>query len=192
MKRVFIILIVTGILWFILHIGYIIYDGFTDELNVVDVGVVLGNKVQRNGEPTRCLQGRLDEALTLYSQGYFKKIVVSGGKDKTGYYEAEVMGKYLLEHGVAEEAIIRDRKAKNTFETAVNTKRIMAEHHWKSVMIITQFYHITRTKLAFRRVGMRPLYSAHARYFESRDIYSTIREFFGFYKYLFIRERGYR
>jgi vancomycin permeability regulator SanA len=187
MKRLMIIIIATGMLWFVLHIGYLIYDGFTDELSVVDVGVVLGNKVQRNGEPTRRLQSRLDEALTLYRQGYLKKIVVSGGKGNTGYYEAEVMGEYLRKHDVVEEAIIRDRKAKNTFETAVNTKQIMTEHHWQSAMIITQAYHITRTKLAFQKVGIKPLYSAHARYYELRDLYSTIREFFGFYKYLFIR-----
>lgn len=158
------------ILWSVLHIGYLIYDGLTDELAIVDVAVILGNTVNPDGKPSRRLRGRLDEAIDLYKKGYFSNIIVSGAKGREGYVESEVMGLYLNEHGIPEHSIILDHNGRNTMETAINTKRIMAQHQWKSAMIITQAYHITRTKLAFRRVGIKPVYAAHARFFELRDL----------------------
>lgn len=38
--------------------------------------------------------------------------------------------------------------------------------------------------LAMRRMGITPVYSAHARYFELRDLYSTAREVVGYPAYL--------
>jgi hypothetical protein len=40
-------------------------------------------------------------------------------------------------------------------------------------------------KLAFNKVGFEEVYSAHAEFFEARDLYSITREFFAYYKYLF-------
>ena len=60
----------------------------------------------------------------------------------------------------------------------------MEDMNLSSVTIISQFYHITRTKLAFRKVGFENVYTAHAKYFEVRDIYSLAREFVAYYKYL--------
>jgi len=53
-------------------------------------------------------------------------------------------------------------------------------------VIITQFYHISRTKLAFDKVGIENVYSAHASYLDIRDAYSVVREFFAYYKYLLL------
>lgn len=41
----------------------------------------------------------------------------------------------------------------------------------KSVIVTSQFYHISRTKLAFKRVGFKAVYSPHGKFFELRDIY---------------------
>jgi uncharacterized SAM-binding protein YcdF (DUF218 family) len=55
----------------------------------------------------------------------------------------------------------------------------------ESVMVITQYFHITRTKLAFNKLGFKNVYAAHAEIFEYRDLYSIIREFPAYYKYTF-------
>ena len=49
-------------LWLIIHSAVIIADGLNDELEVVDAAVVLGNKVELNGQPSDRLQARLDKA----------------------------------------------------------------------------------------------------------------------------------
>jgi len=94
------------------------------------------------------------------------------------------MKHYLVEKGIPNEIILLDQDGYNSLMTAENTKTIMKNMNLESVTIITQFYHITRTKLAFNKVGIESVYTAHARYFELRDVYSLYREFFAYYKYL--------
>lgn len=172
------------IAWFVIHTIIILVDGLNDEVANVDVAIVLGNKVELDGVPSDRLKARLDKAIELFEDGYFPLILVSGGVGKEGYDEAEIMKDYLQQNDVPSEAILVDSDGYNSFRTAQNTKEIISEMNVESVMVISQYFHITRTKLAFRKLGFRHIYSAHADYLEWRDIYSTIREFPAYYKYI--------
>ena len=171
-------------LWFLVHIVVTAIDGLNDHIGISDVAVVLGNKVELDGKPSKGLQGRLDRALELYNKEHFKYIIVSGGTGKEGFDEAVVMKNYLVDNGVPDEAVLLDQEGYNTFMTAQNSKAIMSEMDLNSVTVISQYFHIRRTKLAFRKVGFDKVYSAHAKYFGLRDVYSLFREFFAYYKYL--------
>lgn len=173
------------LIWFGVHVLIITLDGFIDEKQHVDVAVILGNKVEPDGKPSGRLKSRLEKAVELYREGYFNQIIVSGGVGVEGYDEAEVMKQYLVQKGIPSDQIITDSMGLNTRATAKNTTEIMGEINDKSVMVITQFYHISRTKLAFHQSGFKEVYSAHSNYLELRDLYSLSREFFAYYKYLF-------
>ncbi|OXM15475.1 YdcF family protein [Paenibacillus herberti] len=181
----FLIVVASLFLWFIIHTTLVIIDGLNDELKPVDVAVVLGNKVEVNGQPSNRLKARLDKSVELYNGGYFTFIIVSGGIGKEGFDEAKVMKSYLIDKGIPEEKIKEDNNGLNSYMTAQNTSQIMNELKLNSVMVITQYFHISRTKLAFKTIGIKEVYSAHAKIFEFRDIYSIIREFPAYYKYLF-------
>lgn len=170
--------------WFIIHSALIILDGLNDELKPADVAVVLGNKVELNGQPSERLKARLDRTVELYEAGYFPMIIVSGGIGMEGFDEANVMKAYLVDQGIPDEKIFEDNNGYNSYMTAQNASSIMKQLELDSAMIITQYYHISRTKLAFRKMDVSDVYGAHARFFEARDIYSTIREFPAYYKYL--------
>ncbi|MET3292928.1 UNVERIFIED_CONTAM: vancomycin permeability regulator SanA [Brevibacillus sp. OAP136] len=184
MKRLMKRIILGLLLWFSLHLVIITIDGLLDKKQVADVGVVLGNKVETDGRPSDRLRSRLEKAAELYKEGYFARVIVSGGVGVEGFDEAKVMKQYLVQKGLPEEAIIVDSQGLNTFMTAQNTHAIMKDLNLQSATVITQFYHISRTKLAFHQAGIDPVYSAHADYFEWRDLYSLFREFFAYYKYL--------
>ncbi|WP_139997157.1 YdcF family protein [Paenibacillus paridis] len=188
MNRVFIkrfcIVVAIFFLWFIIHTAFVSIDGLNDELRPVDLAVVLGNKVEVNGQPSERLKARLDTALELYNGGYFNFIVVSGGIGKEGFDEAKVMTSYLMDKGMPEDQIIEDNNGYNSYMTAQNTSKIMEELQVDSVMVITQYFHVARTKLAFRKMDIKEVYAAHAKIVEFRDIYSIIREFPAYYKYL--------
>ncbi|HHZ19063.1 MAG TPA: YdcF family protein [Firmicutes bacterium] len=125
MKRFRKNLVITFIIWFMVHSALIIIDGLDDDIGKADVGVVLGNKVEVTGQPSKRLQSRLDKAVELYRQGYFKYIIVSGGFGKEGYDEAEVMRDYLIKKQVPPDAVIVDNKGNDTYLTARNSKAIM-------------------------------------------------------------------
>lgn len=175
-------IILISVLWFILHEILIVVDGLTDELGRADVGIVLGNKVELDGQPSRRLQSRLDRAVELYTDRYFNYIIVSGGLGKEGFDESKIMKEYLVKAGIPENRVIEDNSGNNTNMTAQNSKSIMNIMNLSSAVIITQYYHISRTKLVMKKAGIDKVYSAHAKIFELRDIYSLTREFVGYYK----------
>lgn len=170
--------------WFIIHTAVVLIDGLNDELKLADVAVVLGNKVEITGKPSDRLKARLDKSVALYKEGYFPFIIVSGGIGKEGHDEAKVMKSYLVNEGIPAEYIIEDNNGYNSYMTAQNTSMIMNENNFNSVMVITQYFHVSRTKLAFRKLDINKVYAVHANIFEVRDIYSIIREFPAYYKYL--------
>lgn len=186
MKKFLKIITLFFLTWFGIHTIFIIIDGLNDNPKKADLGVVLGNKVEANGEPSNRLKKRLDKAIELYRKGFFKSLIVSGGIGKEGFAEAGIMRDYLIRNQVPLKAICVDNKGKNTYCTAFNSKKIMEDQGLKSALIITQYYHITRTRLAFSQVGIKKIYSAHAEIFELRDFYSLVREFFGYYRYLLL------
>lgn len=182
MKKLFKILFLTGVAWFAVHCLFITVDGLYDEPGACDYAVILGNKVNRDGTLSERLQKRLDKGIRLYKDSLAKTIVVSGGLGKEGFYEGSEMAEYLIQRGIPEEKIIIDNLGNTTRATAINCGRIIS--HKKPVIIVTQYHHISRTKLAFRQEGFEEVKGAHAAYFEVRDLYSFIREFFGYYAYL--------
>ena len=167
----------------LMHTILITIDGLNDENNPADVGVVFGNEVSPTGELSARLKSRLDKTIELYKDKKFPLIIVSGGMDKYKNNEAQVMKAYLIENSIPESSIITDSKGENTAQTVSNTVKIMNAYQIDSVFAISQFYHIARIKLTFSKLHINKVSSAHADYYELRDLYSLIREFFAYYKY---------
>jgi len=176
--------LLAGLALFALSATAIVWDGLADEIGNADVAIVLGNTVEPNGQPSARLQARLDKTVELYQQGWFANIIVSGGIDGKGHNEAEVMKRYLAAQGIPENNIYADSAGNNTYLTAKNAARFMQERGLSSAIIITQYFHVPRAKLALERFGVSQVYSAHANFFEARDVYSTAREVIAFCTYL--------
>ena len=149
------------------------------------IAVVLGAKVETNGQPSEGLKARLDHAVDLYKQGYFKLVLVSGGHGREGYDEPVVMRGYLETHGVSHGAIFEDNDGSNTWHTAHNTAQFVTQHHLKSVLIISEYFHLPRCRMAFARFGVAPIYSSHAPFWSRRNFYSLPREVVGYVGYYF-------
>lgn len=171
--------------WLIAHSLYVTIDGLSDTLQKADCVLILGNKVNEDGTLSDRLRSRVEKGMEVYRLGMASKIIVSGGLGKEGYYEGTEMKKYLLQQGVPESAIIVDNAGNTTLATALNFRDIASTYHLKSVIVVSQFYHLTRTKLILAKTGRYELYTAHATYFEARDVFSLLREFPAFYQYLF-------
>lgn len=167
--------------WFASHLGYIILDGLNDENKKSEFAVVLGTTVNEDGTLSPRLKARLDAGLELHQKGLVEYVYVSGGLGKEGFYEGTEMKKYLVLSGVKPNHVYVDNDGVNTRATAVNFGNEFPEA--KSVVVVSQFFHVSRTKLAFRQVGVENVTGVHADYFECRDLYSTVREFFGYYWY---------
>lgn len=178
-KKIF--LIIPAI--FIMLICITILLGAKNNVFKADLIVVLGNKVSPSGIPSKGLSVRLNKAIEIYQQGYAPRILVSGGTGKEGFNEAIAMSNYLLARGIPSSAIIRDTVGVNTRASANNTYLYMQKNHLQSAIIVSQYYHITRTKLAFRQAGIEKIGQASPDYISGKDFFSIIRELFGYPAY---------
>lgn len=160
----------------VLVILFILFEGLSDEVQPSDVAVILGSKVELSGRPSARLAARLDRGVALYKAGVTRTLIVSGGTGKEGFNEAVVMRDYLSQMGVPSSAIIVDGMGYNTEQTAKNCSSIMKSRGFKSVIVVTQYFHVARTRMALKFHGIKDVRSAHAHYFELRDLYSTARE----------------
>jgi uncharacterized SAM-binding protein YcdF (DUF218 family) len=170
--------------WLLLHVCYITFDGLRDFKGSADVAVILGNAVFSDSSLSSVLRGRVDETIRLYREGRVKKIFASGGNGYYGVGEGAGMKRYLLLSGVSPNDIIVDNEGKNTYWTARNFLSLNAEYHFSSAVVVSSFYHLTRTKYIFRKLGFRQVEGAHSQSYFAEDGQSLIREFFAFYKYV--------
>ncbi|MEO6313478.1 MAG: YdcF family protein [Chitinophagaceae bacterium] len=173
--------------WATAHITYITYDGLHDYTGSADVAIILGNQVHADGSLSPWLQGRVDKAVDLYRQGKVKKIFASGGRGtkKDGFYpEGDAMKAYLVKQGILAADIIADNDGKNTFLTAKNFMEWNRTNGAASVIVVSQFYHITRSKYILHKLGFKTVYGASSVRYGWNDIVGTLREVPAFYKYL--------
>ncbi|RSK34489.1 YdcF family protein [Hymenobacter metallilatus] len=160
----------------IFHATGITLDALTDQARPADCLVVPGNTVNPDGSLSPRLEARLDEALRLYRAGVSRYIFVSGGLGKEGYYEGSAMRRYLLQQGVPNTAIYTDNQGNNTLATARNFTQLARTQQWKSAVVVSQFFHLSRTKLLLRQQGVAEVSGSAARYIEVRDGYALLRE----------------
>ncbi|MBI1320563.1 MAG: YdcF family protein [Candidatus Hydrogenedens sp.] len=183
--RKILLAIAIPILVYALAMLAIVVAGMRDDTAKADAAVVLGNRIEADGQPSDRLRARLDRALELYESGMVPLVIVSGGIGLEGFDEATVMRAYLMDHGIPADRVIADSEGVNTWSTARNAARILRERDLHSAYAVSQYFHVPRTRLAFRRFGIETVYGAHPRYFEWRDVYSTFREVAAYAVYSF-------
>ena len=168
-------------LWFLGHITYVTVDGLSQNNKIADIALILGNKVNEDGTLSKRLEKRLECGLNLYQNGQVKKIIVSGGLGKEGYYEGDKMKDYLIKNNVPDSLVIIDNFGNNTLATVNNALKLKESLRFKSIIVVSQYFHLTRTKMLFKKQGFNNISSASPTYFEFRDFYSLLREFVAYY-----------
>jgi vancomycin permeability regulator SanA len=118
-----------------------------------DCIVVLGAAVWAGGQPSPVLRDRLTRAAELYRQGVADKIICSGGVGKHPPAEAEVCKQFLLKAGVVERDIITEPVSASTSEQAVRIKAICDREGFRSVALVTSFFHEKRAIQLFSYAG---------------------------------------
>ena len=99
-------------------------------------------------------------AAKLYLEGYAPFIVPSGkyakwtGKSIVGEFETEsdYFSYLMMEEGVPESAILKEREATYTYQNAINTKKLLDERGIvvKKALLCCQAYHARRSKLYYQ------------------------------------------
>jgi uncharacterized SAM-binding protein YcdF (DUF218 family) len=90
----------------------------------------------------------------LYRQKKAPYIILSGGRVEwhgKGTSEATDMAGILTSIGIPKEAIIEEPDSLNTYENAVNVKKILEKRNIKQILLVTSAIHMPRSLLIFKK-----------------------------------------
>lgn len=136
--------------------------------------IILGAQVKADGSPSQSLKLRLDRALALNEEKPFSQVIVTGGQGHDEpITEASAMKHYLVEHGMDESVIEMENRSTSTYENLVNASKFLGDH--KEVVIISNDFHLKRTKLLAEKIGLQPILVA-AKTPESSQFKLELRE----------------
>jgi uncharacterized SAM-binding protein YcdF (DUF218 family) len=118
--------------------------------------VVLGGGVSAEGIPLRSSAERAQRAAQLWKAGYAPLVLVSGGYTVIGpRTEAESMAIILMGLGVPQKAVVLESMSLNTFDNAVESKKLLAKRNVQQILLVTSRIHLLRSTLIFRKQGMK-------------------------------------
>lgn len=134
--------------------------GTTYDAAVVLGGLVDGSASRASGEDELTESAdRLARAFELWRAGRVKAVVLSGGTPRPvpgEPPEAERMSAMLRAWGVPADAIVVEGRSTNTRENALETARVVSEHGYLSLLLVTSAAHMPRALGCFRAVGLAP------------------------------------
>jgi uncharacterized SAM-binding protein YcdF (DUF218 family) len=118
--------------------------------------VVLGGGVSSEGIPLRASAERAQKGAQLWKAGYAPLVLVSGGYTVTGARaEAESMAIVLAGLGVPQKAVILESASLNTFDNAVESRKLLAKRNLRQILLVTSRTHLLRSTLIFQKQGMK-------------------------------------
>jgi len=100
---------------------------------------------------------RVIYAAQLYRQKKAPIIILSGGRIDwrgSGSSESADMATILTSIGIPTEAIVQEPDSLNTYENAVNVRKILADRGIRRVLLVTSAMHMPRSLLIFKRQGI--------------------------------------
>jgi uncharacterized SAM-binding protein YcdF (DUF218 family) len=125
-----------------------------DEARPADVIMVLGAAEYR-GTPSPVFKARLDHALELYRAGLAPRILTTGGAGGDPFFTEGGVGRaYLVTRNVPSEVIIVEREAETTLQSAISAAEIMRRMGLTSCIVVSDGYHIFRTKKMIESQGL--------------------------------------
>lgn len=96
---------------------------------------------------------RVEHALRLFNQGYAPSVVFSGGTMQSAGLacsSAQLSLEAAQQLGLPTEATIIADGAQSTYDEAVNLRRLVQQHGWHSLIVVTSLFHTRRAGRTFR------------------------------------------
>ena len=170
--------------------SFLIIYGSRDTADFSEDAVIVLGAAVHGKTPSLTLKRRLDAAVAYNEQNPDALIVVSGGKgNQEDITEAEAMEKYLTEHGVSKDVIIKEDKAVSTYTNFKYSKELLDERlggEYKAAFITNDF-HIFRASLCARQGGIDSITHYHSDTNLSYILSASLRECLAVIYYLIFK-----
>ncbi|MEC4804588.1 MAG: YdcF family protein [Jaaginema sp. PMC 1080.18] len=150
------------------------------ELPQAEAIVLLGGATRPADPPRSMVEvteagDRVFYAAKLYKDGKAPLILVTGGRVHWlggGTPEATDIAGLLEFMGIPSEAIIQEPEALNTYQNAVNTRKILSKRGIKKILLVTSALHIPRSQAIFQRQNFEVIPAPTDFFLARRDLES--------------------
>jgi|HubBroStandDraft_1064217.scaffolds.fasta_scaffold259143_1 uncharacterized SAM-binding protein YcdF (DUF218 family) len=118
--------------------------------------IVVMGAAQYNGVPSPDLEARLDEALSLFNNGYAKVIMVTGSKEPGDVYtESEAGRNYLVSKGVPATDIL-EAGGNDSYQNVADAAPQLLSRHLGAVLVVTDGFHEDRSMAIATALKLTP------------------------------------
>ena len=115
--------------------------------------LVLGARVNPDGQPSAALAARLDTAYDFIQEHPDVTAILCGGQGgNEPCTEADAMYAYLTAKGMDGSRLLREDESSNTIENIENARALIGDGHRTAV--VTSDYHLARARVLMRRGGL--------------------------------------
>jgi uncharacterized SAM-binding protein YcdF (DUF218 family) len=167
----------------IIYLASFIYvSSFSLKPNIperADAVIVLGAKVNLDNTPSAELYYRSIEGVAMVQQNRAKYILFTGGVGLGKTAESVIGSKIALQNGIPRERILTENQSHNTFQNIEEIKPIAEKYGIKSVIIVSDQYHVARGVLVAKKMGFEPIFWTYPNmsYLKPKDVvWSYARE----------------
>jgi uncharacterized SAM-binding protein YcdF (DUF218 family) len=138
-----------------LYLGWRInHTGARDLAQRADAIIVLGARVEPDGQPGPDLRVRTLHAVELFQRGLAPYLICTGGYHDDRLSAAAVACGLAIAQGVPAEKVLLADGSMTTREDAVSAAQLMADHGWQTADLVSHPLHLERVRLLFEKQGI--------------------------------------
>lgn len=146
-SKIIIIIALSAACYIIINLIEICSFSTEDQKCSADVAIVLGASTY-DGEVSPVYQERINHGISLYNEGYVKKLIVTGGIGSGNRQsDAYTAKQYAISQGVPEADILTEDTSTITQENLENAKAIMDENGYTTAIVVSDPLHMKRSML---------------------------------------------
>ncbi len=138
-----------------LYLGWRInHTGARDLARQADAIIVLGARVELDGQPGPDLRVRTLHAVSLFRQGLAPYLLCTGGYRDDRLSAAAVARDLAVAQGVPADRVLLADGSMTTREDAASAASLMAAHGWRTAILVSHPLHLERARLLFEGQGL--------------------------------------
>jgi uncharacterized SAM-binding protein YcdF (DUF218 family) len=140
--------------------AYIYQYGQADHTAAADVIIILGGGTLSDGSPSPATTRRVEHAVALYQKGLASFLICTGGyTQQHPKSEGRACADLAHQKGVPSSAILTEEVSTSTEENAIEARKVMAAHGFKTALLVTDNFHMLRAEMLFHRQGVSVILS---------------------------------
>lgn len=129
-------------------------QGGRDEAQRADAIVVFG-AAEYAGRPSPVYRARLDHGYELFTQGLAPLVITTGGAGADPTFSEGGVGRdYLARRGIPDRCLIAETQSDDTAESAERVSAILRTNHLRTVVAVSDAYHLFRIKKLLAHQGV--------------------------------------